>query len=194
VWTGSAIEDGSDPTIRISPVVHKRASMKACPRIPLIMLFLLAMVTIPAQLAAQNGRTHPPAIITFDPPRSAAGPLSFTNPTNINADGVITGYFSATDNLFHGFLRYCGREGGGKSCGAKAGTFQIVDVSGAVQGTFAISRNPMGAVTGDYGYSSGGRGFLMYCSRRLSISRALSTPAPPASIQRERSQVPTSRT
>jgi hypothetical protein len=75
------------------------------------------------------------------------------NPSVINTEGAITGYYTDAGNLNHGFVR------------AHNGTITMFDVSGAGtgpgQGTFALSINPNGAITGEYADSSDvNHGFL----------------------------------
>jgi hypothetical protein len=133
--------------------------MKAYPRIPLIMLFLLAMVTIPAPLAAHNGSEHHPTIITFDVPGAFA-----TYPSDINSKGTIIGQYDDANGI-HGFVRNCNRKDGDDSCGGEDVTFTNIDGPGAMA-TFPTSINSSGVITGNY-YDTNGllHGFLRYCNR-----------------------------
>jgi hypothetical protein len=85
-------------------------------------------------------------ITTFDAPGAGADPGSTEGsyPMSINPDGTVAGFVQGTDWLTHGFSR------------SPDGRFTTFDVPGAGtdvgtwEGTFPMSINPAGAITGYY--------------------------------------------
>jgi hypothetical protein len=81
-------------------------------------------------------------IASFDPPGSAA-----TTAMSISGIGAVTGYYyTAVDEMYHGFVR------------AANGTFATFDAPGAGtsgRGTYSLSINTAGTVTGYYSDESG---------------------------------------
>src|SRR5579872_5239545 len=107
-----------------------------------ILMLLLFTYFVAAWLQAQRK----PTFTAFDPLGS-----TFTIADDINAAGVITGFYFDASNVIHGFLR------------APDGSFTQIDAPGAGtgpgQGTFNNSSNQTGASTGYYvdtGYVSHG--------------------------------------
>jgi len=114
---------------------------------------LLGAFTMPAG-AAKNADS---SIITFDAPGAdlTANDFNGTIPTSINIEGVITGYYADSINVYHGFLR------------TPDGKFTSFDAPGAnttaqsFTGTVANGINDLGEVTGYYVDLSGSlHGFL----------------------------------
>src|SRR5439155_6137800 len=81
-------------------------------------------------------------ITSFDPPGSR-----YTQPTSINPAGEITGYYYASDNTAHGFVRHA------------SGTITSFDAPGATS-TLPNSINPTGEITGWYGANGHAHGFV----------------------------------
>jgi len=93
------------------------------------------------------------AFTSFDVPGAGTVTLEGTGALAINAAGVITGVYSSTATVFHGFVR------------AANGTITTFDAPGAgtgpSQGTFPISINTAGDIAGTYQDSSNvSHGFL----------------------------------
>jgi hypothetical protein len=101
-------------------------------------------------LRASNG-----VITTFDAPGAGTGPSQGTEPFSINPAGAITGFYTDASGLSHGFVR------------APDGAITTFDVPGAGRsascsppiicsnGTQGASINPVGAIAGQYGDTSG---------------------------------------
>jgi hypothetical protein len=87
-------------------------------------------------MRAPDGR-----VIRFDPPGATCS-LSGSNvcsvSTDINPEGVISGYYQDTSGNTHGFLR------------ARDGRFTTIDVPGSINNTQPQGINPAGTVTGGY--------------------------------------------
>jgi len=84
-----------------------------------------------------------PIFITFDPPGS-----TFTSPSGITPDGVITGSYNDASRATHGFVR------------ARDGTISTFDGPNAVFGTQAYGINSAGVITGWYCDAINCYGFL----------------------------------
>ena len=94
-------------------------------------------------------------IISIDPPGAATGPFQGTQAPGINAAGTVTGFFSDSNNVMHGFVRSC--QGEIKTFDAPGAGSQSVPGFVATpvgvytgQGTYPFSINPEGAITGFY--------------------------------------------
>ena len=85
-------------------------------------------------------------ITVFDAPGAGTGPrpghLSFNSPQLINPNGAITGYYTDSAGVSHGFLR------------DKNGVITTFDApgagTGAGQGTLSFAISPDGEITGFY--------------------------------------------
>ena len=86
------------------------------------------------------------SITTFDAPGAGTGPYLGTFAGSVNPSGVVTGIYTDSANVAHGFVR------------AVNGALTEFDVSGAgnqsTQGTFPISINSSGAIAGYYSDSN----------------------------------------
>jgi hypothetical protein len=118
-------------------------------------LILTGVLTIPGRLAAQSASSE---VTTFDAPGAgtATGSGFGTFPTSINEGGTITGRYIDAHNVDHGFLR-----------SPSGDEFIAFDAPGAGrtagsgQGTFPVSINKAGAITGHYNDSNNvSHGFL----------------------------------
>src|SRR4029077_14967322 len=112
-------------------------NMKPRPLALFIVLSLFATLPIAVQIRAQKTQHQ---IITFD-----AGP-NITNPTSINPEGEITGFYYDAHFRNHGFVR------------DRKGTITTFDVG--PDGTYPESINPSGEITGFAFNLSVSSGFL----------------------------------
>jgi hypothetical protein len=119
-----------------------------------VFLAVVALVQLPAGDLHGQAQTKP-EIITFDAPGAGTGPYQGTEPIEINPEGAITGFYFDSNNVAHGFLR----KPYGKFITFDAPGAGSANVTGLVgtpayiyggQGTYAISINPAGAITGFY--------------------------------------------
>ncbi len=102
-----------------------------------------AALTISPRLTAQDTDSD---IMSFDAPGAELIPNASdgTFPSSINAAGAITGHFTGTDRVIHGFVL------------SPAGDFTTLDapdastIPGSGEGTFPRSINGSGAITGHY--------------------------------------------
>ena len=74
-------------------------------------------------------------LITFDVP----GAVNGTNPSSINSQGVITGFYNDANFVGHGFLRK-----------PVKGTITTIDIPGDVGGTYPTGVNSQSAITGSW--------------------------------------------
>ena len=118
-------------------------------------LILTGVLTIPGRLAAQSASSE---VTTFDAPGAgtATGSGFGTFPTSINEGGTITGRYIDAHNVDHGFLR--------SPSGDEFIAFDAPSAgrtAGSGQGTFPVSINKAGAITGHYNDSNNvNHGFL----------------------------------
>ena len=112
------------------PEQREKQNMKPRRWMSTILVCLSAALAISVQLSAQT-------ITTFDAPGVGTSPAQGTNATGINAYGAITGMYTDSNYVWHGFLR------------APNGTFTTFDAPGAgtgvYYGTFAFGLNLEGA-------------------------------------------------
>ncbi len=119
-----------------------------------VFLAVAVLVQLPAADIHGQGQTKQ-EIITFDAPGAGTGPYQGTEAIEINPEGAITGFYFDSNNVAHGFLR----EPYGKFISFDAPGAGNENVTGLVgtpagiyggQGTYALSINPAGAITGFY--------------------------------------------
>jgi uncharacterized membrane protein len=97
-----------------------------------------------------------PRIITINPPGAGTAAGLGTQGPGINPEGAITGFYSDSKNVMHGFLRARdGRITTFEAPGAGSETvtgFQFTTIPWVYggQGTYAIAINPAGAIAGFY--------------------------------------------
>ena len=119
-------------------------------------ILLLALYTCALLGAWQQAQAKSnPTIIVIDPVGAGIGPFQGTQAPGINTAGAVTGFFSDSNNVMHGFVR------------SPAGDIKTFDAPGAGsksvpgflatpvgvlggQGTYCWSINPGGAITGFY--------------------------------------------
>src|ERR1700732_2588946 len=132
----------SAPQVQIKPLLMQREQSKDKLMEPnarmRTIVYLFAALAITVQTSAQN------RVITFNAPGGVHG----TEPASINPAGVITGTYSDSNHVGHGFLR------------APDGTFTTFDAPGL----FTVASNSInraGAITGYYYDANNAvRGFL----------------------------------
>jgi hypothetical protein len=123
-------------------------------RISILLLIVLACLVTAAWPQAPALAKH--TIITFDPPGPpGAGAFQGTQAPGLNSEGAITGFYSDSINVYHGFLRnpdgtmitFDAPDAGTQSVPGFVGT--PMGVLGG-QGTYATAINKAGAITGFY--------------------------------------------